>query len=336
MIRLVCVGLGGMGHHDWNAAIDTGKFEAVAGVDLQEQACGVFSEKTSAPTYDNLTSALAVTTADVALIATPDRFHAQLTLEALDAGLDVICEKPMAETLSDAAAMHFRALERGRMLMVHHQLRWHASHYQAHRMVESGAIGKIRRVDFHFSVHSDVCLRGYRSELTHLILQDLAIHHFDLIRYHTSQECEKLYVRDWPSPEADLSITAATDAVAVLEMTGPVTVNYTASIRELLDPVGYSCRVTLHGSEGQLSLDDQCIRFQSRSAHRDGVEPKILKPQKPEVDAWSAFAEAIVSREPALTDSGDNLHSLAMLFAAIESAESGQIVKPVTAFTSLA
>ena len=54
-------------------------------------------------------------------------FHAPLTLVALDADLDVICEKPMAETLADAAAMNFRARERERMVMVHHQLRWHPS-----------------------------------------------------------------------------------------------------------------------------------------------------------------------------------------------------------------
>jgi len=46
VIRLLCVGLGGMGHHDWNAALDSGGFVAVAGVDLQEEARQVFAAKT--------------------------------------------------------------------------------------------------------------------------------------------------------------------------------------------------------------------------------------------------------------------------------------------------
>lgn len=335
MIRLVCVGLGGMGHYDWKSALDTGEFEAVAGVDLQAKARELFVQKTAAPVFGSLTEALEAVAADAVLVATPDRFHAPLTLVALDAGLDVICEKPMAETLADAAAMHFRARERERMVMIHHQLRWHPSHFRAHELISGGAIGDLRRVDFHFSVHSDVCLRGYRSQLPHLILQDLAIHHFDLIRYHTGQQCESMYVRDWPSPEPDLGITAATDAVALVQMTGPVTVGYTATVRELMDPSGYTCRATLHGSKGQLYLDDGEIRLQTRRGHAQGLSLKTLNPTPPEVETWASFAMALKTRVPALTDSGDNLHSLAMLFAAIESAESGQITKPVSDFTSL-
>jgi hypothetical protein len=59
MVRLLCVGLGGMGHHDWNAALDSGGFVAVAGGDLQEQARQVFAAKTGAPTFADFSEALA-------------------------------------------------------------------------------------------------------------------------------------------------------------------------------------------------------------------------------------------------------------------------------------
>lgn len=319
----------------WNAAIDSGGFEPVAGVDLQEEARQVFKEKTNAPTFADFSEALASTQADAALIATPDRFHAPLTLNAFDAGLDVICEKPMAETLRDAALMHYSALDRGRMLMIHHQLRWHPCHFQARRLIDAGAIGTVRRLDFHFSVHSDVCLHGYRSELPHLILQDLAVHHFDLIRYLSGQECESLYVRDWPSQETGLDISAATDSIAVLNMSGPVTASYTASIRELIDPVGYTCKVSIAGSAGQLQLDEERIVLQTRAARAAGTDPQVIEPEPPAVGTWAAFARALETREPAWTHSGDNLKSLSMLFAAIESAETGDIVQPMTDFRAL-
>ena len=330
MIRLLCVGLGGMGHHDWNAAIDCGGFTAVGGVDVDTGARSVFAEKTGAPTFTDLDQALDSVEADAALVATPDRFHAPLTLRALDAGLDVICEKPMAETLRDAARMHFSALEQDRMLMIHHQLRWHPTHHEARRRIAAGDIGRLRRIDFQFSVHSDVCLRGYRSQLPHLILQDLAVHHFDLIRYLSGQECDSLYVSDWPNPETGLDITAATDAVAILNMSGPVTVSYTASIRELLDPVGYTCTARIHGTEGELAVDRQQLRLQTRAGHADGGKPLTIDPPTPESDTWAAFARALQTREPALTHSADNLNSLSMLFAAMESAETGAVVHPAT------
>lgn len=324
-----------MGHHDWNAAIDCGGFTAVGGVEPQEEARAVFAKKTDARTFTDLSEALAAVEADAALISTPDAFHAPFTLQALDAGLDVICEKPLAESLRDAALMHFRAVDRGRMLMVHHQLRWHPAHHEARRLIEDGAVGTLRRVDFHFSVHSDVCRRGYRSQLPHLVLQDLAVHHFDLIRYLTGQRCESLYLRDWPSPETGLEITAATDAIAVLNMSGPVTVSYTASIRQLMDTVGYTCQARLSGTDGELFIGGDHLALQSRAAATAGTAPQRLEPKSPAVGTWAAFANALETRQPTLTASGDNLHSLAMLFAAIESAETGAIVHPVTDFQGL-
>lgn len=326
MIRLLCIGLGGMGHHDWNAALGTGRFTPVGGFDIDEKARAVFAEKTGAPTFTDISEALTAVEADAALIATPDKFHAPYTHHALDAGFDVICEKPMAETLRDAYLMHFASIDRDRMLMVHQQLRWYPMHHHARRLIDEGAIGDVRRVDFDMAVFSDVCLRGYRSQLPHLILQDLAIHHFDLIRYLSGQECESLYLRDWPSVEAGLSISAPTDACAILNMTGPVTACYTSGIRRLMDHVGYACAARISGSEGELSLRDDQIALQTRAAHAAGEEPQIITPEPPAVGTWESFARAIETREPTLTGSGNNLKSLEILFAAIQSAETGEVV----------
>jgi predicted dehydrogenase len=327
MIRLLCTGLGGMGHHDWNAALASGCFEPVGGVDPSEEARAVFAAKTGAPTFTDFDQALAAVQADAALVSTPDRFHAPLTLKALAAGLDVICEKPMAESLEDGRRMHEAAQKSGRMLMIHHQLRWHPMHHHARRLVQEGAIGTLRRIDFDMSVFSDVCLRGYRSQLPHLVLQDLAIHHFDLIRYLSGQQCLSLYVRDWPSLEEGLDISATTDACAILNFSGPVTATYRAGIRRLMDPVGYTCFARLCGSEGELVLADDQLRLHTRQAHADGQEPQLIPAQTPAVDTWSAFAQAIETRQPTLTHSGDNLKSLEMLFAAIRSSESNEIVQ---------
>ncbi len=330
MIRLLCVGLGGMGRHDWNSAIDCGRFTAVAGVDVADEARAAFTQKTGAPTFTDMTAALAAVKADAALISAPDKFHAPLTLQAAAADLDVICEKPMAETVDDARRMHKAAAAGGKMLMIHHQLRWHPAWYEARRQVAAGAIGTLRRIDHHFSVHSEVCVRGYRSQLRHLIFQDLSIHHFDLIRYLVDAPCLSVYAKDWIAAEPGLSIEAATDAVAILEFEGPVTASYTATVRELLDPVGYICQARVHGTEGELFIGQDQISLQTRAAHAEGTEPVVIKPDAPEVGTWAAFAQAIETRQPALTHSGDNLQSLALMFAAMESSETGRVVVPAT------
>ena len=113
--------------------------------------------------------------------------------------------------------------------------------------------------------------------------------------------------------------------------TGPATASYTATTRELLEPVGYVCRARLYGSEGQLVVEDGSLTLQTRAGHAAGEAPRVLAPEAPAVGTWSAFARAIETREPTLTDSGDILKSLAMLFAAIESSETGRIVELETA-----
>jgi predicted dehydrogenase len=327
MIRLICAGLGGMGAHDWGAAIGCGRFEAVAGVDVNDVAKATFHERTGAPLFENLGEAIAAVEADAALVATPDCFHAPLTIEALNAGLDVICEKPMAESLADGQRMHAAAQANKRLLMMHQQLRWHPMHHHARCLIRDGAIGTVRSLGFSLSVFSDACLHGYRAQLKHQVLQDMAIHHLDLIRYLSGQECESIYVRTWPSLESDQPIATTTDAVAIIEMTGPVTAHYTATTRRMLDQVGYVCAARIHGSDGELSISHDQILLQTRSAHAAGAEPQVIVPEPPKVETWAAFADAIETRQPTLTDSGDNLRSLELLFAAIESADTGQIVR---------
>jgi predicted dehydrogenase len=126
--------------------------------------------------------------------------------------------------------------------------------------------------------------------------------------------------------EEDLEISATTDACAILEMEGPVTVTYGSSIRRLMDHAGYVCAARISGSEGEMVLEDGGITLQTRSGYAADEKPRSIDPQAPEVGTWQAFARAIEAREPTLTASADNLRSLELLFAAIESAESGRVV----------
>ena len=113
-----------------------------------------------------------------------------------------------------------------------------------------------------------------------------------------------MFARDWVADEPGLSIQAATDAVAILEFEGPITAAYTATVRELIDPVGYICQARVHGSEGELFIGGDRVTVQTRSAHAQGTDPLIISPEPPDVDTWSAFAQAIETREPALTHQG--------------------------------
>jgi len=79
-------------------------------------------------------------------ICTPPAYHAAIALDALDAGLHVLCEKPLATSVEDARAMLTRAQERRRVLFPCHNYK-HAPVVRAVRdVIESGAIGDVHLV----------------------------------------------------------------------------------------------------------------------------------------------------------------------------------------------
>ena len=327
MIRLLCAGLGGMGYADWSSAAKVRSFQIVAGADVSESARQRFEEQTRCPAFPDFLQALRAVPADAALIATPDAFHAPYSIAAMEAGLDVICEKPMAATLSDARHMHRTATRLGRMLMIHHQLRWLPTYRHARAMIARGAVGALRQVAFDMSVFSDVCLNGYRSKLPHLMLKDLGIHHLDLIRFLTGSECRSIFARSWASNEERLAIPTTTHAYAILEMAGPITVCYRATMRAIREQTGYCCRAELTGSRGVLTVTGDAISLQTFGGHRAGQPPQAVAPRPSDGTPWPDFARAIRTRRPTLTASADNVKSMELMYAAIGSAETGHIVR---------
>jgi predicted dehydrogenase len=81
------------------------------------------------------------------LNATMDRMHVASTLAALDAGYDVLLEKPMAVTPEECVRLVLAAEERGRILQICHVLRYTQFWAKLHEIVQSGRLGRVINVD---------------------------------------------------------------------------------------------------------------------------------------------------------------------------------------------
>ena len=79
-------------------------------------------------------------------LATPAETHAELAIQAMQAGKDVFVEKPMALTLEDAEKMKKVSEETGRILMVGHLLEYHPAVLKLREMIASGELGKINYI----------------------------------------------------------------------------------------------------------------------------------------------------------------------------------------------
>jgi predicted dehydrogenase len=96
--------------------------------------------------YDSAEAAVRDDSLDAVHVCTPNDLHGPLTLAALESGLHVVCEKPVATSSADARRVREEATRTGRVVAVPFVYRYHAMVRQAREMVRRGEIGTVRLV----------------------------------------------------------------------------------------------------------------------------------------------------------------------------------------------
>jgi scyllo-inositol 2-dehydrogenase (NADP+) len=87
---------------------------------------------------------------DLVVVATPNRTHGPLALAALDAGLPVVVDKPMAVSAAEGQQLVDRARARGLLLTVFQNRRWDGDALTVRRLLEEGALGRVWRFESRF------------------------------------------------------------------------------------------------------------------------------------------------------------------------------------------
>jgi scyllo-inositol 2-dehydrogenase (NADP+) len=114
-----------------------GVFDPVA------QLCQQVAAKYGVSAYPTWEALLADPGVSLAVIATPTKYHKDLAIAALQAGKNVVVEKPMAMDASEAEAMIAEAERRGLVLTVHKNRRWYAEFRTVRRILEEGLLGRV-------------------------------------------------------------------------------------------------------------------------------------------------------------------------------------------------
>jgi scyllo-inositol 2-dehydrogenase (NADP+) len=87
---------------------------------------------------------------DVVVIASPNRAHVPQAMAALDAGLAVVVDKPLAATADDARRLIADAARRGLLLTVFHNRRWDGDFLTVRKLIDDGALGEVWRFESRF------------------------------------------------------------------------------------------------------------------------------------------------------------------------------------------
>jgi predicted dehydrogenase len=120
---------------------------------------------------------------DLVVIGSPSGTHASLADAALDAGLDVVVDKPFAVTADEGRALIAKAVRLGRTLTVFQNRRWDGDFHTVRRLVEAGELGEVRRFESRFEWWKPEPAASWKTEATVAegggILYDLGTHLID-------------------------------------------------------------------------------------------------------------------------------------------------------------
>ncbi|NQU38586.1 MAG: Gfo/Idh/MocA family oxidoreductase [Lentisphaerae bacterium] len=226
--RVVLAGCGGISDA-WLGSEPVKKQVDIVGlVDIRKKAAVAQAEQyglTNAETGTDLAAMLKKVQPDVVFDCSIPEAHCEITLTALKHGCHVLGEKPMADTMANARKM-VRAAEKARKLYaVMQNRRYQPSIRRLQRFLESGAIGKVTTVQSNFYIGAH--FGGFRDEMQHVLLLDMAIHSFDKARLITGQDAEAVYCHEW-NPSGSWYKHGAS-AVAMFEMTNDIVYTYQGS-----------------------------------------------------------------------------------------------------------
>jgi predicted dehydrogenase len=148
-IRFALIGAGGMGSGDAMSALATGATELVAVADIYQGRLTRAKERwgSSVATTRDYKEILARKDVDAVIIATPDHWHAQIAVEAMEAGKDVYVEKPMVQKVADGLRVWEAQKRTGRILQVGSQRVSSIVYKKAQELLKAGAIGELNLVE---------------------------------------------------------------------------------------------------------------------------------------------------------------------------------------------
>lgn len=319
MTALIQIGLGPWGR-DWAATIlpQLPDADVVGWVDPDEAARASFVAETGASeesVFPSVAAAVAATDARAAIAPVAIPAHEAVVRETLSHGLHTLIEKPFTYRSGTARELAALAAEKGLVLGVDQNYRLFPGAPVLRRMLAEGTAGRRRRIALTWHREHD----GVRASDP---LIELAVHHFDLMRYLLAQEATAITV---------LPIGIGDDGSGlriVVEFDGGDVVDYSLTSAGVTPATPWTGCWEVTGDGGRILWGGSCtdggepdphvVAFQPRGGEEQRVEVSAL-PLFERAGVLRAFLDAVEGRGAATSPAADNAHTIAILEAAVAS-----------------
>ncbi|SES34589.1 Predicted dehydrogenase [Tranquillimonas rosea] len=200
--RYVLVGVGNRGTTMWGRELLEGwgdTVELVAICDLNRPRAEAARKMigSSAPIHTDLDDCLSEHRPDLVIVCTRDDTHDDIIVKALEAGADVISEKPMTTAPDKIARIRDAEKRTGRKVDVSFNYRYAPTAAKMKQMLDDGEIGTVTSVDFHWYLDNDHGADYFRRwhafrEHSGSLFVHKATHHFDLLNWYLGSDPESV------------------------------------------------------------------------------------------------------------------------------------------------
>jgi UDP-N-acetylglucosamine 3-dehydrogenase len=187
MIRAAVIGVGSMGKNHARIYDEMEDVTLVAVSDVDSDLAKKIASRYGAKYYSEYRAMLAEEKLDLVSVAVPTKLHHPVALDAIEQGLHLILEKPIADTVAKAQEIVKRAEDEGIGLMVGHVERFNPAVVELKRRLEEDQLGKI------FQIHARR-LGPFPDRVRDVgVVIDLATHDLDVMHHLTGSDVIRVY-----------------------------------------------------------------------------------------------------------------------------------------------
>lgn len=324
-MKVIQVGIGGMGNAWLRAVLDSPVVDYAGFVEVSDKIAAEQVAKYGLDgkrIYKTLGEALCAVKADGIINVTPPQFHKAVSIEALEAGVPVLSEKPLADTRQSALDIVEAANRTGVLHVVTQNYRYSPATQTLKKALDAGVVGPIgaAHVEFFKGPH----FGGFREEMAYPLIIDMSIHHFDLMRFFLGSDPVQVFGRSWNPPWSWFKGDAS--ASVVLDFANGVHVSYDGSWCSQGRETDWNANWRFEGSKGVVAMVNSQVYTQLTGADPVPVETVTME-RTAQAYLLHEFYEAVTQGKSAVTTCQDNIKSLGIVFDVVQSFETGQVVQ---------
>lgn len=261
--------------------------------------------------------------------------HEEMVEQAASAGKHVICQKPMGADFATASRMVAGCAQRNVRFFVHENYRWQTQIRRLKQILDSGAIGRPFRARLAFNTAYPVFVnQPALAQLSKFALTDQGSHQFDLCRFLFGEVANLRCVTQQITP----GICGEDLATTLMQMQSGMTVTSEISFASLLAREAFpQTRILVEGSAGSVEVapgpeilvtDRAGVRSETVRLQRFAWQHPDYSIEPPSIVACNRdILEDLLGGKRAETTGQDNLETVRLVYAAYESAQTGEVVR---------